>query len=69
MRIKVKTQPTPIRTRSLELEEGSTAIDAIRAMGLFPDAWIPLNDDRPVPLDHVLKDGDEIRLIAVVSGG
>ena len=61
--------PTRKERKVVQLKKGATAEDAIRAIGLLPDAWIPLRNDEPVPLDEDLRDGDELKLIAVVSGG
>ncbi|MEM0343118.1 MAG: MoaD/ThiS family protein [Thermoplasmata archaeon] len=69
MKVTVRLLPTLKETRMLELPAQSTVQDMIQALGLYPDAWIALRNDRPVPLDDELADGDEIKLIAVVSGG
>ncbi|MCU0852788.1 MAG: thiamine biosynthesis protein ThiS [Thermoplasmata archaeon] len=69
MRVTVHLLPTRKETRRLDLEKGATAEQAIRALGLLPDQWIPLRGDTPMPLDDALEDGDELKLISVVSGG
>ncbi len=61
--------PTRKERKVLSLEEGAVAEDAIRALGLYPDGWIPVRGEGPIPLDEPLADGEEIRLISVVSGG
>lgn len=68
-RIEVTLLPTRKETKSLEIAAGSRVEDAIRALGLYPDAWIPVMDETPVPIDEKLKDGDKLKLIAAVSGG
>ncbi len=68
-RIEVTILPTRKETRVLEVGAGSKAEDAIRALGLYPDAWVPVRDDTPIPIDEELKDGDRLKLIAAVSGG
>jgi sulfur carrier protein ThiS len=69
MKIKIRFMPTRKESKTIEIKKGATADDAIRALGLFPDAWIPVKGNTPIPLDDVLEDGDELKLIAVVSGG
>ncbi len=69
MRIKVQMLPTRKRTETVEVEEGTTVEGLIRSLKLFPDAWIAVKDRAPIPLDEVLEDGDEVKLVAVVSGG
>ena len=69
IRVKVHLLPTRKETRKLHLDKGATVEAAIRALDLFPDAWIAVRGNEPIPLDEPLEDGDEIKLIAVVSGG
>jgi sulfur carrier protein ThiS len=69
MRVTVQILPTRKETKRITLEEGATAETAIRRLGLFPDQWIPLRDDGPIPIDEVLRDGDVLKIVAVVSGG
>ena len=69
MRIRLHLLPTRKETKTIDLGDGATAEDAIRALGLYPDAWIPVRGEDPIPLDEPLEDGEDIRLISVVSGG
>ncbi len=69
IRVEVTLLPTRKETRTLELDPGSRVEDAMRALGLYPDAWVPVRGDTPVPVDEELKDGDRLKLVAAVSGG
>jgi sulfur carrier protein ThiS len=69
MEVKIHILPKEKDARVLVLPKDSTVETVIRALGLYPDAWIAVKRDIPVPLDDVLRDGDEVKLIAVVSGG
>jgi|APLow6443716910_1056828.scaffolds.fasta_scaffold480315_1 sulfur carrier protein ThiS len=69
MRVKATILPTKKETIIVDLEEGATVEQLIRALSYLPDGWIPTRDGTPVPSDEVLKDGDELRLFSVVSGG
>ena len=69
MKVKVRLLPTRKTTKTLELGDQATVEDAIRALGLYPDAWIATRGEAPVPLDEPLRDGDFLKLISVVSGG
>jgi sulfur carrier protein ThiS len=69
MKVTLNLLPTRKERKVIELKPGSTVETAIRALGLYPDAWIALRADEPLPLDEVLDDGDELKLISVVSGG
>ncbi len=68
-RIKFRLLPTKKETKTLNLEKGATVETAVLKLGLYPDAWIAVRGDSPIPLDEELNDGDDIKLIAVVSGG
>jgi len=61
--------PTRKETKRIELQEGALVEHAIRSLGLFPDGWIAVRGNEPLPLDEPLKDGDELKLVSVVSGG
>jgi len=69
MKVKVHLLPTKKEHRVIELRKGASVEEAIRALGLYPDAWIAVRGDEPLPLDEALNDGDELKLVSVVSGG
>jgi len=69
MKVTVHILPTRKEKKVVDLKNGSSAEDLIRSLGLYPDGWIPVKGDHPIPLDERLTDGDELKLIAVVSGG
>ncbi|MCU0858996.1 MAG: MoaD/ThiS family protein [Thermoplasmata archaeon] len=69
LRVKATILPTRKETVCVDLEDGSTVEQLIRALSYLPDGWIALRDGVPVPLDEVLHDGEEVRLFSVVSGG
>ncbi|MFA5861189.1 MAG: MoaD/ThiS family protein, partial [Candidatus Thermoplasmatota archaeon] len=59
----------PPRERVLDLPEGAVADDAPRALGIRPELVLVFRDQRPLPGDAPLWDGDSIRILRVVSGG
>jgi sulfur carrier protein ThiS len=69
MKVKIHILPREKDAKVLVLPEGATVETVVRKLGLYPDAWIAVRGDTPVPLDDVLREGDEVKLIAVVSGG
>jgi sulfur carrier protein ThiS len=69
MRVQATILPTRRETVSVELGEGSTVEDLIRALSYLPDGWIAVRGDTPLPSDEPLRDGDEVKLYSVVSGG
>lgn len=57
------------KEREVDLPEGSVADDAPRALGIRPELVLVFRDERPLPGDAPLADGDRIRILRVVSGG
>ncbi|MBC7258893.1 MAG: MoaD/ThiS family protein [Chloroflexi bacterium] len=57
------------RGKQYELKAGMTARDAILKLGLDPEAVLVLRNGKLVDDSAILEDGDEITLVAVVSGG
>ncbi len=57
------------RDKEWELPGGMTARDAIKKVGLDPEAMLVVRNGELVTDDVILSDEDEVRLIAVVSGG
>ena len=55
--------------KKLSLVPGDSVEDALRSMGLLPDAHIVLRGKTPIPITGLLKDGDVIRAVRVASGG
>ena len=52
-----------------ELPARSNGHDLMESLLLAPDVHILVRDDVPIPIDEELKEGDCVRIIAVVSGG
>ncbi len=57
------------RDKTWELKGNITARDAIKKVGLEPEAVLVVMNEKLVTDDVVLKDDDQVRLVAVVSGG
>ena len=57
------------KEREVELPEGALADDAPRALGIRPELVLVFRDERPLPGDAPLGEGDRIRILRVVSGG
>ena len=55
--------------KQLDLQSGSTVADVIKNLGLNVSAQIVLRDNRPIPIDEKIDDGDELRIIETFSGG
>ncbi len=57
------------RDKEFEVRPGMTVRDAIRQCGLQPEAVLPVRDGKLITEEVILKDGDQIKLVAVISGG
>jgi sulfur carrier protein ThiS len=57
------------RGRRFEVPDGSTLRDSIRRIGLSPEAVLAAREGELITDDRILKAGEEIHLVAVISGG
>jgi len=57
------------RDKKYELKGNITARDAIKKIGLDPEAVLVVVNSKLVTDDVILKENDEVKLVAVVSGG
>lgn len=69
MRVNATMHGFAPRERALDLPDGATADDAVRAMGIDPELVLVFLADAPLPGDAPLTDGMRIRVLRVVSGG
>ncbi len=57
------------REKKWELKGSIAARDAIKKIGLDPEAVLVVVNGKLMTDDVLLKEGDEVKLVAVVSGG
>jgi sulfur carrier protein ThiS len=57
------------RDKKWELKDGIAARDAVRKIGLDPESVLIVVNGKLTTDDVVLKEGDQVKLVAVVSGG
>ncbi len=57
------------RKQEWELEGEYTVRQAIKKVGLNPESVLAVRDGELIVENTPLRDGDEIRLVAVISGG
>jgi sulfur carrier protein ThiS len=57
------------REKEWQLEGEFTVCQAIEKVGLKPGSVLAVRDGELITGDRQLQDGDEIRLLAVISGG
>ncbi|OGO21859.1 MAG: hypothetical protein A2Y54_02615 [Chloroflexi bacterium RBG_16_51_16] len=58
-----------LREKEYEVRQGMTLLDALKKSQIIPESVIATRDGELILDDEILKQGDVIRLIAVISGG
>lgn len=58
-----------LRELEYEVRPGMTVRDALLKLDIMPESVIPTQDGELITEDEILKEGDFIRLVAVISGG
>ena len=58
-----------LRGKEYEVKAGMNLLDALRKVGILPEGVIATCNGEMILEDEILKDGDVVKLIAVISGG
>ena len=58
-----------LRNKEYEVKPGMTLLDSLKKCGIVPESVIATRDGELITEDEILKDGETIKLIAVISGG
>jgi len=58
-----------LRDKEYEVRPGMALLDALKKIGIVPESVIATRDGEMILEDEILKDGDVVKLIAVISGG
>jgi len=58
-----------LRNKEYEVKAGMTLLDALKKSNIVPESVIATRDGEMITEDEILKDGEVIKLIAVISGG
>lgn len=69
MKINVQFIPEKNEIAEVEVADGAICLDILEKLNLSPDAHIVAREGDPIPIDEKLKDGEQIEIIKVVSGG
>ena len=57
------------RDKNWEMKSGMTARDAMKKIGIDPESGLVVVNEKLVTDDVVLQETDQVKLVAVVSGG
>lgn len=58
-----------LRDKEFTVKPGMTLRDSLSKIDVLPEAVLATRQGEMITEDEILKDGDEIKLIAVISGG
>jgi sulfur carrier protein ThiS len=58
-----------LREKTFEVRAGMTLRDALTKIEIQSEAVLPTRAGELITDDEILREGDDIRLIAVISGG
>ena len=58
-----------LRNKEYEVKPGMTLLSALQKIDVVPESVIATREGEMILDDEILKDGDVIKLIAVISGG
>jgi sulfur carrier protein len=58
-----------LRNQEFEVKAGMALLDALKKSNIVPESVIATRNGEMITEDEILKDGDVIKLVAVISGG
>ena len=58
-----------LRDKEYEVKPGMTLLSALQKINVVPESIIATREGEMILEDEILKDGDVVKLIAVISGG
>ena len=58
-----------LRDKEYEVKPGMTLLSALQKSEILPESVIATRDGEMILEDEILKDGEVVKLIAVISGG
>lgn len=58
-----------LRNKEYEVKPGMTLLSALQKIDVIPESVIATRDGEMILEDEILRDGDVVKLVAVISGG
>ena len=58
-----------LRNKEYEVRPGMTLLSALQKINIIPESVIATRDGEMILDDEILRDGDVVKLVAVISGG
>jgi sulfur carrier protein len=58
-----------LRNAAYEVKAGMTLLSSLEKIGVLSESVIAVRNGEMILEDEILKDGDEVKLVSVISGG
>jgi sulfur carrier protein ThiS len=58
-----------LRDKVFEVKAGMTLLSALEKVSILPETVLATREGELILDDEILRDGEEVRLVAVISGG
>lgn len=58
-----------LRDKQVDVKPGMTLLDSLKKADILPESVIATRNGEMILEDEILKDGEVVKLIAVISGG
>ena len=58
-----------LRGKEYDVKPGMTLLDSLKKIDVLSESVIAVRDGEMILDDEILKDGDVVKLVAVISGG
>ncbi len=58
-----------LRNKEYDVRPGMTLLSSLEKIGVLPESVIATRNGEMILEDEILKEGDVVKLIAVISGG
>ena len=58
-----------LRDKEYEVRPGMSLLDALKKNNIVPEAVIAVRDGEMITDDEILRSGDVVKLVSVISGG
>ena len=68
-RIGVNLVKLVLRDKEFEVRAGMNLLSALKKCNIVPESVIAMVNGEMIVDDEILKDGDVVKLVAVISGG
>ncbi len=58
-----------LRDKEFEVKPGMTLLDSLKKINVLSESVLAVRNGEMILDDEILKDGDTVKLVAVISGG